>query len=343
MKIQFRPRKAENPAQDRGVKVLYGPARRTGYRLRWYLILLLVAIPIGYLAYSLGSMVLISELSGQVELKQLAVRAPGNGRVAEVIAEAGQEVEAGALLLRMQDPALERRLRQVEAETEALAEAIASRRQGLNLVEGMWDQQVAELERQWRALAALRKEGAVTSAEVRAARSQLTAGERQRSQALVDGRAAIQTLETQLAGLLGEREGLEADAGLLQLRAPTSSRVSELNTAAGEYVIRGNTLLTLMRRDQYRLRLYLSPRHGDKLPEGAALDIVFPDNSRYEATVTGRPLRSQSPPAGLVGPLSANRRALEVELRVNKPLALSHAVDGLAFEAEVPSVLPWLR
>lgn len=343
MKIQFRSRKAENPAQDRGVKVLYGPARRTGYRLRWYLILVLVAIPIGYLAYSLGSMVFISELSGQVELKRQVVRAPVNGRIAQVDTETGQEVEAGDLLVRLRDPALERRIGEIEAEAAALAEAIARRREGLNLVEGMWDREVAELDRQLEGLTALRREGAITAAEVRAVRTQLAAGERQRSQALADGRAAILSLETRRAGLLGEREGLAAEAGLLQLRASVPARVSELATAAGEDVIRGDALLTLMRRDQYRLLLYLPPRHGHRLAEGAALDIVFPDSSRYGATVVGRPLRSQRPPAELVGPLSANRRALEVALRLNKPLAPAHAVDGLSFKAEVPSVLPWLR
>lgn len=343
MKIQFRPRKAENPAQDRGVKVLYGSARRTGYRLRWYLILALVAIPVGYLAYSLGSMAFITELSGQVELKHLAVRAPVDGRVAEVSAEVGQEVDAGALLMRLWDPALERRFREVDAEAVALAKAIAQRRQGLNLVESMWDREVAELELQWQTLATLRQEGAITAAEVRTARAQLAAGKRQRSQALVDGRAAIQSLQTRRASLLAAREGLEVDAGLLQLRAPSAAHVSELAAGAGEYVVRGDALLILMRRDQYRLLLYLAPRHGDRLEEGSGLEIVFPDNSRYGATVVGRPLRSQRPPAELVGPLSANRRALELELRVDKPLAPAHAVDGLAFKAEVPSVLPWLR
>ena len=42
MKVRFASSKERSPDQENGLKVLYGPSRRVAYKLRWYLILLLV-------------------------------------------------------------------------------------------------------------------------------------------------------------------------------------------------------------------------------------------------------------------------------------------------------------
>ena len=52
MKIRFDSRKELNPTQEQGLTVLYAPGKRMAFRVRWYLILLLVASPLIWLAAS---------------------------------------------------------------------------------------------------------------------------------------------------------------------------------------------------------------------------------------------------------------------------------------------------
>ncbi len=60
MKVRFTSNKERNPTQDGGLKVIYAPSKRIAYRLRWYLILLVVASPfIWFSSKLIGTMVLV--------------------------------------------------------------------------------------------------------------------------------------------------------------------------------------------------------------------------------------------------------------------------------------------
>lgn len=51
MKVKFHLEKDKQPTSDNGMKIIYGSAKRGGYRFRWYCILALVLSPILIMAY----------------------------------------------------------------------------------------------------------------------------------------------------------------------------------------------------------------------------------------------------------------------------------------------------
>ncbi len=53
MKVNFHLDKKNKPQSESGMKVVYGQAKRGGYRLRWYLILAIVVSPLLFMAYYL--------------------------------------------------------------------------------------------------------------------------------------------------------------------------------------------------------------------------------------------------------------------------------------------------
>ena len=68
MKIRFDSRKELNPTQEQGLNVLYAPGKRTAFRVRWYLILFLVASPLIWLGGKLAYGMLMIDAPAQLRL-----------------------------------------------------------------------------------------------------------------------------------------------------------------------------------------------------------------------------------------------------------------------------------
>ena len=71
MKIRFNSDKERNPTQDGGLKVLYAPGKRVAFRLRWYLILLLISSPLLWFFGIHGSLALTA-LEEQITLEDVS-------------------------------------------------------------------------------------------------------------------------------------------------------------------------------------------------------------------------------------------------------------------------------
>lgn len=84
MKIRFTSEKERHPETDQGLKVIYAPARRTAYRLRWYLILLLVASPALWLGSSLLRNQLLIEAPAYTRQPLTEIRALESGLVSQI-------------------------------------------------------------------------------------------------------------------------------------------------------------------------------------------------------------------------------------------------------------------
>ena len=114
MKIRFNSDKERNPTQDGGLKVLYAPGKRVAFRLRWYLILLLISSPLLWVFGRLGVGYLRVEAPAQIQVPVLELRALEAGTVAELPVKAGDQVRPGQLLLSLDNAEWRLRIQQLQ-------------------------------------------------------------------------------------------------------------------------------------------------------------------------------------------------------------------------------------
>ncbi|MGE7990575.1 HlyD family secretion protein [Pseudomonas sp. NPDC089554] len=339
MKINFRSPKEQNPTQDSGMQVLYAPSKRLAFRLRWYLILLLILIPPAWLAGRYGLAMLRVEAPALVRLPSLEVRALQPGQVAAVNVQPGDHVQLGSPLLEVDNP--EWRLR-------------------LNLLQGAASPSPAMpanlLEHNRQVLQALVDRAAARVRDVRALvqRQAATRGELIEAQNALDSREAERLAWERSLGGGNEAERYQRERELearwltdrlqqMRIAAPEAGRVSEVITAPGENVGPGTLLMRLERNGPAQLWVYLDPKDVEHATPGSPLEVRLPDGSLAQATVIN-PAESANPlPSDLRKPFSSPTRGLMVPAAFDEPLADAWRVDSLPVSVRFPrSGWQWL-
>ena len=148
----------------------------------------------------------------------------------------GQVYPAGTLLLRLDDSDLKLDLAQIDAQLASLDVKEATIRASLEIARADLELAQADLARQDR----LTQQGVATAASLEATRRQE-----------LSARAKAVEAENQLALTGAERNvlrtartALERDLGFVEIRAPYDLRITETNAEIGQYMARGQTLLS---------------------------------------------------------------------------------------------------
>ena len=208
-------------------------------------------------------------------------------RVAEVASRPGDDVEAGAVLLRLDAPGLreelaEKRFAVARLRVElALVDAVAIRE--LTQLEADLLEQVeargraeAELDR----IRALFRAGAVSQAQL--AEQEARVAELLRRQVRLEEELAAarheavlrkRLIETQLEAALDEVARLEARAGLLEVRAPFSGRILQGDWTVGALVAEGAELFRVADLSSQVARLEIPARQVNQVKPGQAATL----------------------------------------------------------------------
>lgn len=335
MKVRFASRKEQEPTREGGLKVLYAPGKRAAFRLRWYLILLLVASPFLWFVGKLAMGVLLIEAPGRLVQPMLEVRAPDAGRVREILVEPGEPVNGGHLLVRLENATLQEQKQQLEAAVaapETSAQVLATR-QADNL-----RQLLARSRERVRELETLVREGAATTGELNGARD--SRDERENDLAL---------LQRSLLEPVARRSARDRDLGQLKLvtqrlarlgvRAPEAGRIKEIAVVEGENVGPGTLLFTLARQLEPKIHVYLATSRRELASEGQSLRLRFPDDRWYDARVSGSPEDVERLPPDLRSPIGGAELGLLVEVTLDRPIPPQWHINNVPLTARFPNFL----
>lgn len=326
MKIRFDSPKESRPTEDQGLRVLYAPGRRLAFRLRWYLILLLVASPLLWLGGRWLWLTLRVEAPARLLVPILQLRAFDSAQVREVLVVPGQTVEAGAPLLRLDNPQWRERLALLAEPDQAPSDAHGlpqRERQVLQEALGVAEQRLAELRRLFALDAATRGELLQAETVLATRRHELLQFEQR--QLRVEPTEALQRRL--------ERQWLERRLADLEVRAPEAGRVLDVAVAAGEGVAPGLPLLSLERRQDVQVWVYLPARQAGYGRAGQALTLYLPDGSTRAARVLGEAHDAVPMPAELQPPFGAAARVLLVRVEPLEPWPARWRIDRLGLQA----------
>lgn len=347
MKINFHLDKKNKPQSESGMRVAYGRVKRGGYRLRWYLILVIVISPLLFMIYYLLKKEVLVTAPGIVTSYPLTITVAQAAIVRFIPVNVGDEVEKGQSLMLLIDNALNKDVEFLQKELVALSnnniqstdelyqKAIDSTKKSLAKV-----QQIQQKYDQ------LRKEGLVSEVDYvvmvnvsNAIDSQLRNQEiayinakRDRAQLILAGPVAKQYRELmkKLTVKLTKQE-------YLTFKAPFSGRVLDLHVHEGQRVTDNAPLLTVAQNVTPDIIAFLKPKYLDYSLKGTKAKIIFPDGKKLSATVS-RPVEvvSKLPPE-LQSPLKGQPAYLKVTLSFDQPIEKRRWIEGVEVEVRFGS------
>jgi multidrug efflux pump subunit AcrA (membrane-fusion protein) len=330
MKVHFNSSKELHPDRDNGQQVVYGPGKRMGYKVRWYLIVALVSSPLVWLMVRLLNGWVIQDAPAQVVLNTQELRAIESGRVEELPVQVGRKVAKGEILIRLDNP--DWRLRNRMLQTQVKADHTRPNASTIQAARLLQSKAVALQNRTVNLFRNLERRGGLASAEVLQAESKLNQ-ERLAQHAL---ERQIEQERYQQLGTPFENERADQERRWLGQRlqrlthtAQSAGRVMEILVSKGENVGPGTVLMRVERPDQPLLWIYLQPHKSARAWPGRRVQVSMPDGSWRPAEILGQADLARRMPAGLLSSSDDNGLSLRVPARFIDPLPPRWRVDQL--------------
>ena len=104
----------------------YGAGKRTPPKLRWFLILGVVSIPLLYLIYLFLDETILADFQGVVVFDTVNIRTPDAGYAEELYVREGEHVIEGQNLLQFKSPGVDSELAYLHKEKERIESRLAS-------------------------------------------------------------------------------------------------------------------------------------------------------------------------------------------------------------------------
>ncbi|SDU19639.1 HlyD family secretion protein [Halopseudomonas salegens] len=334
MKVRFSSQKEQNPTVDGGLKVMYAPGKRAAYRLRWYLILLIVASPFLWFLFKLASGLVLLEVPARTVQLLQDVRALESGVVTQLHVIPGQQISAGAQLVTLENPALLSQRQALDATTPTRSTGGAPLEQQQRALQ----QQVARAQSRVSELQRLVSLGAATRGELQQAED--TLNDRQAAVAALQ-RSTEPLAEQQIQSRRSvyELAAIEQRLQQLQVTAAVDGRVQTVEVSEGESVGPGTLLLQVSSSETTEIHVFLDPRHRDLAYPGQPLALQLPDKQWLDARVIDTAQQVSRLPPDIRSPFGGTDLGLLVKVQPVEPLPPQWQLDNLPLTARFPNQL----
>jgi len=211
--------------------------------------------------------------NGRLEAKQVDVATKYQGRIAEVLADEGDTVDAGQVVAKMDTQPLEAQLRNAEAK---IREEQDNRRTAQAEV-AVKQAELTYAEKQYQRSKVLVADGAVSQQEADVDLSRTLAGRA----ALLGAQAQAVRATSSIDAATAEAERLRAEIEDSVLKAPIRGRVQNRLAEPGEVLAAGGKVLALVDLSDVYMYLFLPEPIAGKVTLGSQARIVLDAAPEY--------------------------------------------------------------
>ncbi|NLO58141.1 MAG: hypothetical protein GX110_05320 [Synergistaceae bacterium] len=344
MKVRFSSPKKQNPDEDGGLPVRYGPGKRAVPKWKWYALVLVISTPLLFLLWRVGAALFFINAPGVVSLEKVSINSPFPAVVERIYASPGAKAAQGELLMRLEDPAVTQRIYVLKAELEALKAGTPAPSGSAPAGAAMAKVRIAEENVRYQkgyrdSIQSLFNQGAATRAEVDAAEDRY----RQALAGLAEAKTSLLLLQSpdfsrqesiarnnsRIAQIEAEMKVLEERKGFFSVVSPHEGRILDVFTSEGQSVGGGAPLVLLGRPQSLTIMAYLQPRHISYTGEGEKVTVRFPGSISVAGRVSAAPEIAARIPAELAGVLGEGKQTLLVRVSLDEELAGHLRVEGL--------------
>ena len=278
--------------------------------------------------------------NGRIEAERVDVALKYGGRIAEVLVDEGDMVEAGQIVARIDSTELEARIRAAEAATAQARQELIQARALVSQREGELAYAKAELDR----TTALAKRGFAAEGLLDQRRSQhITA-----TAALNTARAQQAAAEAAIEAAEASVAALRADLAEHTLVAPRKGRVQYRLAEPGEVLAAGGKVITLLDLLNVYMDVYLPTDEAGRLRYGAEARLILDAAPQYviPATVDFVAAEAQFTPKYVETASEREKLMFRVKLRIPPEILAKYenivktGVPGMAI-VRIKENAPW--
>ncbi len=326
----------------------YGQGKRTPPKLRWFLVIGLISIPLVYLMYMLLDETVLVEFQGVVTFDTVKIRAPDAGYVETLFVEEGQHVVREQELLQFKSPGLDSELASLRKEKARMESQI----------ESMTKESTASLEAH---LATLkhdilssqlvyqkfakyyRAKGHIAAIELEQARKNVVAAkeaysqlQHQIKQAILDNDVAVEVnYRRKIEEVKREIEQAEIKKKYFLIKSPAKGTVKEIEIHRGEFLPAGQDLIDIITKNNIRVVAFIDPESSDDVRQNASVSLMFPDHYTVKGKVVNIPSYADKTPLSFQNPLATRENKLIAIIKFDEELPPKYQVYGLPVEVTI--------
>ncbi|PSW09875.1 HlyD family secretion protein [Photobacterium rosenbergii] len=343
MKVKFHLDKQQKPQSESGVKVVYGQAKRGGYRLRWYLILALVISPLVVMGYYLFRTQVLVIAPAIITSYPITINSAENSLVAPIPTVIGSQITKGQAILLLTDPALDEETRFIEQELLKLSPpnpdidklyqaAIAQSEQNL--------QKFRQIQRKYDTFRAKGHVSEVDYAAIINISSSLNNQLYNQKLAYIEAKRHLN--EIALAGpvtqayrvLMQELVVKRAQQDNLTIRSPINGRVIDIHVLEGERITLDTPLITVAQNNTPEIIAFLNPKYLTYAEIDSQAKVRFPDGKTMNAIVSKPVEIVNKLPQELRQPFEGQPAYLKVTLKFEGSLEPKYWIEGMEVEVQ---------
>ncbi|MCF7352598.1 biotin/lipoyl-binding protein [Vibrio sp. CK2-1] len=345
MKVEFQLDKQKKPDSEQGMKVLYGQAKRGGYTIRWYMLLTLILSPLVLMAYLFYRNYLVISEPGVVTVEPIVITAKQNATISAINIVEGEKVKFGEVIIELSDPVLNSEIEQLSKEIDYVKSHSYQPNDNENQ---LYLTSINDSKRNLNAIAEIKKNydlyqkrGQVSQVDYASIINLY--GEAKQSytnEKIQFDQIKKNTLENQIAGptaqvlrqLQLEKSRKEAEQKTLSIKAPFDASIAEVIITNNQQVAQDDVLLILAPQVPPKVISYVNPKFIDKTKQGSKVTIVFPNGTKYAATISKPMEMANKLPPQLAKPFEGQPALLKVTISFDTIPDKQQWVEGMPIE-----------
>jgi multidrug resistance efflux pump len=326
----------------------YGQGKRTPPKLRWFMIVFLISIPLIYLVYLLLDETVFAEFQGVVVFDTVKIRAPAAGYVETLYVKEGQHIKRGQVLLQFKSPELDTELaylKQEQARIEAQINNI-NRKSTESLKEQLkaLEKDIASSKLVYQKFAKYyRANGHMAALELEQARKNVVAAQQAYSQLQHQIKQVV--LENDLMIEVNYKRKLEEISNKIQqaelkkkyflIKSPAKGAVKHIEIHHGEFLPSGQDIIDIVTKNNLHVVAFIDPKEAEAIHPGIIVTMTFADNFSTKGEVINVPNYADTTPMTFQNPLATRENKLITIIKFKEELPEKYRVFGLPVEVEL--------
>ncbi|WNC70096.1 hypothetical protein RI845_08140 [Thalassotalea nanhaiensis] len=326
MKIQFQSEKQKNATLNDGFKVVYAPAKRIAFKIRWYVLLSIIASPLVIFSWHMLDDTLLVTADGILTTEPIVLNAPKSVYVENINISAGDKISERDVLIKLNSPVVDKELILLTKKYSAYK---AHHESGNETINRLYAQQIATLKSAEKSQDKINEKyqeynsrGVLPLNEQLLIEQNSLNAKSKYQQAMIEHQSALDEHKNgQAAKTLMEIElamvEAKAKQDMLAIRSNKEAVVNEVFVEEGEFIAEDTPLLAISNLVDPVVNVYLSPERMDYAKVGQTATITLPNGDEHHGVINTPTQLSQKMPDVLSGPFDGNKPAIKVTLDIS--------------------------
>lgn len=329
--------------RDKNMQVYYGSGARPAPKLRWSLVVLLLSLPLLYLAYQLTTEFLLVRFSGIVTYDSVTLRAPDAGYIKSLYILNGEKIHANQTLLQFDSPELTSELTFLEREKKRITSLMDSiNQQDVNDVTNELEiakQDIASSQQIYDSFKQYTNKGNLALLQLEEARKNyITAKKNYVSikQKIATNKTVMEVnYKRKIFELENRIDQIKAKMQSFSMRSPNEGTIMSISTHVGEFVSPGQSLLTLVTDKNLRIVVFVDPKYMEEVYRGKKVILRFPNNEIVKGHIVNTPSFAEQTPLSQINPMAKRENKLIAIVQPDTNIPKAYQIFGIPVSAKL--------